>query len=178
MRRTLIVTTGLIALASSVAGQVPKSDSAKSTCPDQWVECSAVGLGVATLSFGEEGVWLLGLQYTQIRSEGTVADFGLYTIPQAFGQGALVLAPQISLASTKPIGDSWLLLKGGAWGVMVAGGGGGGMLLGLQAGLGVLARVGQKSVVRLEAGPHVLIQAPTYPALVVSVGVGALRTGG
>jgi hypothetical protein len=185
--------SGASALAILFAAAIPATaqtsrDSVRTTrqprCPLDYDECTAVGAGVGTVALvtAGEGVplvpsILVGLQLTRLRSAGGTIDFGLYTRPVV--SDTVFVVPQVSLAFTKPIGSSWLIAKIGFWGAFVVEPEGVGELLGVQAGVGLLARISPSAALRIEIGPHVPLAGQTEgssPALMISLGIASLQS--
>ncbi|MGH7461256.1 MAG: hypothetical protein ACREMA_09540 [Longimicrobiales bacterium] len=139
----------------------------------------AIGLSVATLVVSGEVMApaLIGFHSTNVDSNGNGTELRVYTLPEGLAEGVLLLGQELSLVSVRPMGDGWIVSRLGFDALIAFGGGAAGMLPGIHAGLGVLLPAGnQKTAVRFEIEPHLMLGLPLYPpAFVASIGIMSLR---
>ena len=113
----------------------------------------AVGVTVQAVR-GFEGLGdplAVGLHFTLIRASGLDFDFGIATVPSILG----LLAPDVGIGQTVPIGGGVLMLKAGPSAFLVVSPmGGSAAWWGLHAGAIAFLRLARNFGIRLEATPR------------------------
>jgi hypothetical protein len=110
----------------------------------------ATSLEGGFLTAFEDAVFLVGFRTTAV-SRGVGVDFSLGTLPQGIAEGLWLLLPNVDVTSAVPIGSSaWLLPRAGVSALLGFGGGGGGAIPGVNVGIGLLGRMGERSGARLD----------------------------
>jgi hypothetical protein len=117
---------------------------------------SAIGVTLQAIG-GQEGILeipAVGLHITSIRPSGRAFDVTVATLPAALGVGALLLAPDVSLAYVFPVGGGGLMIKGGASGIFAATGDEAGAIGGIHVGAAAFLRLGKRFGIRAEIVPR------------------------
>ena len=92
----------------------------------------------------------VGLNFTLIRASGPDFDFGIATTPLVL----VLLAPDVGIGHTFPIGGGALMLKAGPSAILVATGMGGAAWWGLHGGAIAFLRLAPNLGIRLEVTPR------------------------
>lgn len=134
-----------------------------------------VGFSAGYLYHGELnlGLPLIGFNVTGIQSSGAGSAFSLQIAPHFLAEGKPpVVWTEISFLRAQPIDRGWFTIKAGATGVVVLTGESGAMRPGLHVGAGSVARVTERTGMRVDIAPHFMWGLPVdQPVVNASLGL-------
>ena len=172
-RITISLLVALLWTSQAEAQTPPPADSIKRDTLR-----SGATFGVSTGQFVVPGGFstaLIGLQSTQLREKRIGSEIALFTIPAALQEGIVILVPRASAVSARRLGSGWFFSKlGGEFAFGMGQQGAGGGLFAVHAGMGALLPIDERLGIRLEAELHALVMAPTYPGIVLTLGINSL----
>jgi hypothetical protein len=138
---------------------------------DLLTDGTAIGATAGTFRVDGEALWIGSFHAYGLRAHRASAAFALATPPQAWGDGALLLMPDLGVAYNVSLPGATLLLKGGGSAILGASGESAGAFLGVHLGATFLIQTGARVGLLIDATEH-WYWADGDGARVLSLGIG------
>lgn len=99
----------------------------------------------------EDAAYIVGVRATAAKPGSAGVDFSVSTLPQGIVEGVFILLPNLDVTFAGSVGPrAWLMPRFGASALVGVGEGGGGGVFGLNAGIGLLGKLSEKTGARAD----------------------------